>query len=230
MVTKTPGTEQDWELASGLPNDMDGWIKGASFGSGREEYQEAIRKSGGGAGSPQVMLTLPLFNAEGEPIGQQAYSVGSGWIASEDGSEISHPVRANIVRTSMYGRLIKRVKDELGVEVQKYGTPFRASTWDGLGFHWLLEPHPTVSGDEREGLMPTEYLGDTLPFEEGGARAASSAIPPEVDAKLAGLVKGRTVVEFQRQAVRLPEVAELSDEAMAYLMDRGPDGYWAKHV
>jgi len=224
MTTRTPGTEKDWELASGLPNDVDGWIKGATFGAGRDEYQAAAAASGT---EPPVLLTLPLYNADGEPIGQQAYSVGSGWVVSDDGQEISHPVRTNIVRTSMYGRLIKRVKDELGVEMQKYGTPFRASTWDGLGFHWLLEAHPTVSGEEREGLMPTEYLGDTPPFE--GGEEAGALIPPELDAVLADLAKGKTVVEFQRQAVRLPDVADLSDEAMAYLMDRSQNGYWAQH-
>lgn len=145
-----------WELESGLIDDVDAWIKNARFGF-KEEYANAVMASSGEQGGAMFMFDLEDEN--GEIIGQQGYSIGTGWEISEDGLEITHPKRKNVVHSCMYGLLQKKVILDLGVDMEDRGMPTEAATWEGLGFHWSLQPHTTVSGAEKMGLMPDRYLG-----------------------------------------------------------------------
>lgn len=220
---KMPVDESAWALVSGLPHDVDAWIAEAWFGE-REEYTQAIE---GDQGAP-LLFQVRLANQDGEPAGQQGYSVGSGWEVSDDGKTITHPVRQNIVRTSMYGKFIQKVTKVLGVPMHEYGSPLDARTWEGLGFHWMLEPHKTVTGAERESPMPSSFLGDTLPYEGGatGETAGGLEIRDDLRAKLTQLAKANDFKAFRKLVLQVPEVTD-NDDLMALVLDAGDEGFWA---
>ena len=120
-----------WDTETGLANDVDGWIRNAKFGT-KDEYAQAVAATGSEGGQ---MLLLDLADENEEIIGSQGYSIGSGWIISDDGLSISHPKRKNVVGSSLYGQLQNRVVKELKVDMASRGLPTDAKSWDGLGFH-----------------------------------------------------------------------------------------------
>lgn len=214
-----------WETETGLPNDIDAWIRNAKFGM-KDEYAQAVAATGAEGG---LMLMFDLEDAEGEIIGSQGYSIGTGWIPSDDGLSISHPKRKNVVGSSMYGLLQNRVVKELKVDMESRGIPTEAKAWDRLGFHWLMQPHMTVGGTEKPGLMPVEFLGEK---KEGAPAAPAKAAPAvaESTAEKALAIFARTmdVKAFQERALTMPSVAA-DDVLMAKVLDEGPEGFWATH-
>lgn len=244
------GKSEDWDLEAGLPDDLDGYVQGAKFG-----FLEDYQAKGGLSGSEGVLLILPLVSADGEEIGNTAYSVGSGWVVVKGGREIEHPTRRGIVRSSRYGRLIDRVVSELGVPMEDFGTPRQAVTWEGQGFHWNQEQHKTVSGETRNSLMPTSYLeklgarvqrktsrtgagvrgAPQVEEEEGEAPAPRPAAkrpspapyaPSGVEKTLAGLAKNLDFATFVQRALQLKEVAG-NDELVARVVDED-NGIWSE--
>jgi hypothetical protein len=198
------------------------------------------------------MFLFDLVDAEGQVLGNQGYSIGSGWEVSEDGFEISHAKRRNVVATTRYGQLQQRVVAVLQVNMREYGTPIDARTWEGLGFHWMLEAHETLreiepgKREQKQGLMPTEFIGVNEQIrssggfvqEEGGegdegeGEGEEAVEEPKMsDAlmkKLTELAQTNVLKDFQRAAVRMPEVAK-SDAIMNYVMEDGPDGFFSRH-
>ncbi len=154
---KNPVDAATWVTVTGLVDDIDAWVKGAFFGFKAEYKAKAMLSGDEGAG---LMLILPLVNAEGEEVASQGYSVGSGWVVQEDGARIEHPVRAAIVKSAVYGQLIDQVIKNLKLDMAQYGSPLVAATWDYLGFHWNLKEHKDLQGNVKQGLMPTEWLGE----------------------------------------------------------------------
>jgi hypothetical protein len=232
--------EQDaWALESGLPNDVDGWMKNNRFGT-KEEYAQAVKLTveeaeqqvGGVAG---LMFITDLYNEDGEQIGSQGFSVGSGWIPSEDGKSMHHPTRKNVVDSSRYGQLQRRVIKELGVNMSQYGVPTQADSWDNLGFHWMLEEHVTIQGKEpKRGIMPTIFLGKK---EIKGAPAAEAPKAGEQGTKLTGDVEAElkkllevspNVSVFQKAALKIEAVTK-NDDLMADILNDGPDGYYERN-
>ena len=219
-----------WEPEVGLPNDFDGWISNPRFGF-KEEYMQKVQLTTPGTGAG-LMFLVDLLNKEGEFEATQGWSVGSGWIPSDDGLEISHPKRANVVKNSLYGSLQVRVTKDLGVKMDDRGLPTQAKSWDGLGFHFMIEDHAVVTRGEGEapktaqGLMPTLVLP-----ERKGATAAKATAPAELsglEELLATMVNSMERGQFQLKAMKKDGVAA-DDALMAKVLDDGPDGFYATH-
>lgn len=216
-----------WETETGLINDVDAYISSARFGE-RDEYAAAVRATGAEGG---VMFIVDLLDKDGELLATQGYSIGTGWIVSDDSLSISHPKRKNVVGATLYGQLQDRVVKGLGVNMDQYGLPTSAPSWNGLGFHWIQEEHATVSGDKRTSVMPSEFLGkkEGMAAAAPATPAAAPAPTSEVGAVLAALVAAsENVKAFQLAATKVPGVAT-DDALMASVLDDGPEGFYAKH-
>lgn len=223
-----------WETETGLPNDIDAWIRNPSFGT-KDEYAQAVAATGAEGGQ---MLLVDLEDENGEIVGSQGYSIGTGWIISDDKLSISHPKRKNVVGSSLYGQLQNRVVKEMKVDMESRGLPTDAKSWEGLGFHWMQQLHATVGGKEATSLMPVEFLGEkkvaTATTPTRGARAATrvvagaSVASSTTEKALAILARTLELAEFQARALNMPSVAA-NDELMASVLDDGPDGFWSTH-
>ena len=231
-----------WELESGLPNDVDAWITNARFGT-KDEYQQRVATSGVQVESSGLMFLCDLVNEEGELLGNQGWSVGSGFHVEDDGETLVHPVRKNVVTTARYGQLQYRIVKELKVDMRKYGVPLKASTWNGLGFHWMLQAHETLKEledgkkEQKHGLMPTLFLGVNEELRNRGtvssgedeeSEEAEIEIKPALKKKLVDLAQTNSQKDFIRAAARLPEVAA-NEELMNLVLDDGPDGFFQKN-
>ena len=244
------GTDEDWETITGLLDDADAYIANARFGAPKsEEYQQAIGESSEKGST--VHFNVDFVSEDGQLLGSQGYSVGGGWIVSEDGDEISHPARGKIVTSSVYGQLIDAVVIELAVPMKDYGTPLIASSWNGLGFHWKQKPHKTLrEGEVRTAPMPTSFLGKAgetaapaaaapaaakAPAKPAVAKApakpaaaAAASAPSTLEVKLGALARNMDFDKFQDAALKLPEVAA-SDDMLVQVLDSSETGFWATH-
>jgi len=223
-----------WELESGLPNDVDAYMSNCRFGT-KDEYMKQIVDTGGETSG--LMFLCDLVDEAGELLGQQGWTVGSGWKTEDDGVSIAHPVRKNVVISSRYGQLQYRVVKELSVEMDKYGKPLVAASWNGMGFHWMLEEHETlkqVEGgrEKKQGLMPTAFVGLNEAIRGGTAPAEAAAAKPVVDKvieeKLKDLAQTNDFKAFVMAAMKIESVSK-SDELMASIMDDGKTGFFATH-
>ena len=235
-----------WDTESGLVDDVDGWIVNPRFGI-KEEYSQAVIETTGGE-SKGAMLLFDLQNEAGEIIGSQGYSIGTGWEISEDGRYITHAKRKNVVTNTRYGQLQIRVVKELGIDMEQYGAPTDALSWDGLGFHWNQEAHDTVGGVSKTSIMPTSYLSRigeeaaaapepaaqpvTKPAAKPVARPVAKPVVKGVSAGEQAAIKlvseTGTVKEFILKAVKVPEIAQ--DEAlMNRCLDDSPTGFFKAH-
>lgn len=229
MTTEEKGA---WDLESGLPNDVDAYMKNCRFGT-KDEYKQAVVAAGTGEGEgvAGLMLITDLYDENGELISSQGWSVGSGWIPSDDGLSMHHPTRRNVVDSSRYGQLQRRVMKDLGIDMNEHGTPTKAPSWDGLGFHWMIEEHPTIEGKEpKRGLMPVTFLGKK--GGEGTVKGAPAAAPkeePDAVKKLKSLASvSPDVKTFQKAALRMEAVTG-NDELMAEVLDDSPTGFYEQN-
>jgi len=225
-IPKDENINAAWETESGLIDDVDGWIVNPRFGI-REEYAQAVMETSGAPGG--LMLLIDIADENGAVIGNQGYSVGTGWEPADDGLSISHVKRQNVVTNTLYGQLQKQVVKELGVDMGKFGKPTNAMSWNGLGFHWMQKTHATVGGKEATGIMPTSFLGKK---DVGGATPAGPAVPaaeaasaPGVEAALKLVAECGTAKEFQLKVVKIPEVVA-DDALMAKCLDDGANGFF----
>ncbi len=221
----SPKEGSQWQTETGLPNDVDAWISKPRFGF-KEEYQTAVQVTDKEAKG--LMFLVDLVDEKGELIGQQGWSVGSGWVESEDGEVITHPNRANVVGSSLYGQLQKRVTDELAVDMDERGKPTEAKSWAGLGFHWMLEEHATVAGPMKQGLMPVTFLDAKGVAASTKAAPAKAAPATDLEKRLGTLAQENSLKDFQKAALKIEGVAA-DDDLMAAILDDGADGFFAKH-
>lgn len=232
------GQEFDpWETESGLPNDVDAYMANCHFGT-RDRYMEQV--VAGGGESSGLMFLVDLVDEGGELLGQQGWTVGSGWDTEDDGASIFHPTRKNVVTSSRYGQLQNRAVKELGVNMRDYGTPLVAATWNGLGFHWMLESHSTLKQleggefEQKQGLMPTEFIGVSEAIRGGEIKpaeapeAGGAEIPEELETQLTKLAQENDFRAFVMAAMKLEGVAK-NDDLMASVMDEGPEGFFQTH-
>jgi hypothetical protein len=239
MTTVKEESKDPWALETGLPNDVDGWMANCRFGT-KEEYAQAVKltvqdvEAQGVAG---LMFMADLFDDNNELIGTQGWSVGSGWIPSGDGKEMHHPARGNVVNSSRYGQLQTRVIKDLQVNMRELGVPTVAATWNGLGFHWMIEEHATIKGKEpKQGLMPTIYLGRKTSMDVKAPAAAATSAPAkasvlteEVDKQLKHLAEvSPNAAVFQKAALKIEAVTK-NDDLMATILDEGPNGYYEQN-
>jgi hypothetical protein len=225
-----------WETESGLPNDVDAYMANCRFGF-RDEYQQQI-VAGGGEEGTGLMFLCDLVSESGETFGNQGWSIGTGWVTEDDGATIVHPTRRNVVTSSRYGQLQNRVVKELEVSMRDYGLPTIAATWNGLGFHWMLEEHETlkeVDGvkQKKPGLMPTLFIGVSEDIRGGKVAPAQAPergpiVSTELETKLMKLAQENDYRTFVTMAVREPGVAS-NDDLMAQVMDDGPEGFFQAH-
>ncbi len=216
-----------WDTESGLINDVDGWIGNAKFGT-KDEYAQAVAASGSEGGQ---MLLLDIIDEKGEILGSQGYSIGSGWVISDDGLSIEHPKRKNVVGSSLYGQLQNRVVKDLAVNMEARGLPTNANSWNNLGFHWVQQPHATVGGGEATSLMPVELLADRKAGAPAPAPAPAATAPVAEDnteKALGILARTNDQATFQEKALAMSSVAS-NDALMAKVLDEGPDGFWTTH-
>ncbi len=223
----TPKEPGSWDTETGLPNDIDAWIGNARFGQ-KDEYAQVVQASGGEG----LMFLVDLIDAAGELVGSQGFSIGTGWIVSEDGRSISHPKRKNVVTNTMYGQLQNRVRKDLGIKMEERGLPTEAKCWDGLGFHWMQEEHDTVSGDKRTSLVPVLVLPARAPGAAPAAATAAAApvagVDPALELQLKELAQSNDVKAFQLAAMKVPAVVA-NDNLMASVLDEGAAGFWTTH-
>ena len=167
-----------WDTESGLVDDIDGWMTNCRFGK-KEEYQAKVALSEGAVDESSGLLFLTdLVDETGTLIANQGWSIGSGWTVNEDGSEISHPKRNNVVKSTLYGQLQDKVRGDLKVDMEAFGVPTVASSWSGMGFHFNQVSHATmVKGVNKDGLMPTAFLGVNEAIRNGGSEEETEAAP-----------------------------------------------------
>ncbi len=230
-MTGRPVDADAWELSSGLVNDVDAWIKECRFGF-KEVYRQKLAQVEGKVGTG-LMCIMTLVDADGNELAEQGYSVGSDWEPSEDGMEIKNSKRDTIVKTSVYGQLLDQCLTKLKLEMWKYGSPLRADTWVGLGFHWNQVEHETrTAGEKRSALMPTLFLGVKEDIESLGEDTESSEqfsdVSEEMKDSLVSLAQSMTLANFCKAAVR---VKGLSDhpEFMSHVIDKSDEGFWAQN-
>ncbi len=216
--------KDSWDLDSGLPDDFDFHITGASFGY-RQEYMDG---------------EVPLLIWEGESPDEDVESIiwpcGQGWEVVKGGAEVQHPKRNRFVKTSMMGKLISRVVNELGVDMRSRGPATKADVWKGLGFRMKREEIEYGSGilEDRGGktthLMPVAVL-------EKAAQGRAKATPESEETKsekpsddltmkkLAALATKLSREEWQKKAMDMPEVVE-NDDLLGRVLDDSEEGLY----
>lgn len=215
-----------WDTELGLPNDIDAWITKSRFGT-KDEYAQAVAATGAEGGK---MFMFDLVDENGELVGSPGYSIGTGWIISDDGLSISHPKRKNVVGSSLYGQLQNRVVKDMKVDMESRGLPTEAKSWDGLGFHWLQQEHDTVGGQKATQLMPVEALAERKAGAPAAtpAKAAPAVAEGTTEKALAVIARTSDLATFQERALAMSSVAS-NDELMAKVLDEGPEGFWSTH-
>jgi len=216
--------KDSWDLDSGLPDDFDFHITGASFGY-RQEYMDG---------------EVPLLIWEGESPDEDVESIiwpcGQGWEVVKGGAEVQHPKRNRFVKTSMMGKLISRVVSELGVDMRGRGPATKAEVWKGLGFHLKREEIEYGSGilEDRGGktthLMPVAVLEKTA---KGKAKVTAESAETKAEKpsneltmkKLAALATKLSREEWQKKAMDMPEVVE-NDDLLGRVLDDSEEGLY----
>ena len=216
--------KDSWDLDSGLPDDFDFHITGASFGY-RQEYMDG---------------EVPLLIWEGESPDEDVESIiwpcGQGWEVIKGGAEVQHPKRNRFVKTSMMGKLISRVVNELSVDMRSRGPATRADVWKGLGFHMKREEIEYGSGilEDRGGktthLMPVAVLEKATrtkakagaEVEDTKAEKPSSELTMK---KLAALATKLSREEWQKKAMDMPEVVD-DDDLLSRVLDDSEEGLY----
>jgi hypothetical protein len=220
----TDKERDSWDLDSGLPDDFDFHITGASFGY-RQEYMDG---------------EVPLLIWEGESPDEDVESIiwpcGQGWEVVKGGAEVQHPKRNRFVKTSMMGKLISRVVNELGVDMRGRGPATKADVWKGLGFHLKREEIEYGSGilEDRGGktthLMPVAVLekeskGKAKASAESAETKAEKASDELTMKKLAALATKLSREEWQKKAMDMPEVVE-NDDLLGRVLDDSEEGLY----
>jgi len=218
-MEKPKATREDYELESGLPDDFDAVIARSWFGY-KEEYQKGT----------VPLLLLDLEGQEIEPL-NVAFSIGADWKITDGGRRVEHPKgKKRFVMTSMIGRLIDRVVNQMGIEMWERGFPYEADIWTGLAFHWKREEFTFGPGilEEKGGktthLMPTDYLPD---YKVG--EVAAPTVEPELETKLATLAKASDDFNsFAKAALKVPGVGD-SPKLINSVLDESDKGFYAQH-
>jgi hypothetical protein len=218
-MTIGKATREDYELESGLPDDFDAVITRAWFGY-KQEYQKG----------EVPLLLLDLEGNDIEPL-NVAFSIGADWKIVDGGRRVEHPKgKKRFVATSMIGRLIDRVVNQMGIEMWERGFPTEAEIWTGLAFHWKREEISFGPGilEEKGGktahLMPIDYLPD---FKIG--EAAAPAVEPELETKLTALAKASEDFNtFAKAALKVPGVGD-NPKLINSVLDESEKGFYAQH-
>ena len=217
-MSNIKASKEDYELESGLPDDFDAQIIESVFGF-VAEYQEG-------------KVPLLLLSLEGKDIEPQevAFSIGADWKIIDNGRQVEHAKgKKRFVATSMIGRLINRVCNEMNVALWDKGFPTQADIWNGLAFHWKREEISfgkgimSEKGGKTSHLMPSDYLPNYAGAE------VPVTVAPDLENKLAALTKASAdYAAFVKSAVKLPGVGD-NAKLLNSVLDDSPNGFYAKH-
>jgi hypothetical protein len=177
---------------------------------------------------------------DGVEVEHIAWSIGKGWEPIKGGRAVKHVNgKERFVATSIYGRMIKRVVEELGVDMASRGSAKDASVWEGLGFHMKREEIEykgilADKGGKTTRLMPTAFLGDRKSGKPAAPTKESKADKPsgagDEDAlvqKLKAIAKVKERNEFQKLALQMQEVNDNNDLLMD-ILDDTDNGFWSR--
>jgi hypothetical protein len=214
-----------WDLDSGLPDKVTGTITNAYWGK-KAEYQ----------GGEQTLLILTIEGQDYDPF-EIVLSPGTGWEPTDEGRAIkSTKGKTHIIRSSVYGKFIDRVVNELKVPMPKESSPLLAESWLGLHpFYFEREELDFGKGimSERGGksthLMPVSYLSDA--DISTTAKSAAPSPNPELKQKLVELAKvNKTHTAFFQQVTRdFPTIGQ-DQTLLRLILEDGPLGlYGAQH-
>jgi len=161
-----------WETRKGLPDDFEGTIANALFDT-REEYMDGT--------APLLILEL---DSDVGPM-EIRYSIGKPgrneeWQIVDRGGAVDSDVDgARFSEQSMYGRLINKCVQELGMRdtLTGRGNALEAGVWIGLRFHWIRETFE-FGGEigSRDHLMPDAYLGEAKTTRKTKAKAKAAPV------------------------------------------------------
>ncbi len=238
-----------WDTESGLIDDVDAVIVNAHFGVKEEYSQVVVATSGGEQKGAMILFDLKDPSTQ-EVIGQQGYSIGTGWEISEDGFDITHAKRKNVVTGTLYGQLQNIVVKDLGVDMTPRGLPTHAPVWEGLLFHWNLKSHATVGGTDKQGLMPSLYIGvegeaeapapaapvapapaarpAVAPARPAAARRPAKAVSAGEQAAIDLVASSADAKSFTMKAVKVNAISS-DDALMSQVLDDSAAGFFATH-
>jgi hypothetical protein len=223
-----------------LLDEADVWVRSARFGY-LEDYQHG----------QALLLIWDVESPDGDFDRPIIWSVGSKWTPDSQGRQIRHESGAEraIFRTSIYGRLIDRVINELKVDMTQYGSDKDARTWEGLGFHMRRETLTFPGAAERgfrgevERLMPVAFLGKQDSGQGATPKTATTAAPqpttpPAQAAALSNATGPEALVnrlkllarkldkaKFEQAALNIEEVIDHPD-LLNQILDPSTYGFW----
>jgi hypothetical protein len=147
--------QEDWELSSGLRDDVTFTILLGTFGF-RANFNNGA----------SMLLILVGTDEENQPF-EHICSVGADWM-SPDGKHIQHPTKKNINRSSRYGQWIAACQEipTLWNYLMNSPGPLDASVWENLILHLSLKNVEQTIRKEtvnRDVLLPDAFIGFAQP-------------------------------------------------------------------
>ena len=187
--------QEDWELSSGLRDDITFNILLGTFGF-RANFNNGA----------SLLLILVGTDENNEPF-EHIASIGADWQAP-DGKHAQHPSgKSRINRSSRYGQWIAACSEipTLWSYLQNSTGPTDASVWENLILHLSLRNiQQTIRGESvnRDILLPDNFLG----FLQPGTPIAPSVPVPVGMSGLVGSTAGGPNVAFPLQQPMQPVI------------------------
>ena len=225
---------EDWETTSGLLDDFDFEVTGASFGQ-RDDY----------ANGEVLLAILTGVSPDSDEDVELIYSCGKGWEARDGGRHAESPTgKRKFNVNSAYAALFRRVFELVGEEVYK-NDPKQIEMWVGWKFHMKREEKDfggTIGKHDR--TLPVAILevggkkgkGGTSSASgrsNGKARNTASSSSSEggdnpLVADLVAKAKIMPLAAFRAYAFSKPEVVS-DGELLQSIISDADDSFWNTH-
>ncbi len=208
-------TREDFELETGLFDDLDGVIANVFFGPPSGDYSAL-------SGTADAGLYLVIETPDLEKPMEQFYSLGAkkAWKVTDNGEAVvseAKPDSHAFNTSSRGGALVQRMMSLIGNGDMDKGKEFfiardcymtQKGFYTGLNFHWKREPLKTVGGESRDVLLPNKYLGEvkTAAGAKGPTGTGTTSTPSGdatvLDNIVIGLAEGKTERELKQAALK----------------------------